>query len=239
MVPDAHAPALAPPSSADVDQQLKTAQQIFDTVLKADEHQDNKASRILGAVAFLLAASGAALTFTLPTAAKIEDRVKALSGAEYLTYFHPGLISFAILLVSLLVGVSFYLLALGPSFNWHRNNQQQDLNDPASTLLFFEEVGKQSGATLKEFIRSSTSDSLKERLITNLTHEAVLIAQKTKRKVGFMERGSLFFRYGISWGIPLILSVFSTEKWWSILTFALALFLPEILRRFFSGPRTS
>lgn len=200
MLPDVPAPA--PPVSVDLDQQLKTAHQIFDTVLKADEHQDNKASRILGAVAFLLAASGTVLTFTLPTSGGAE-RMKLLISRDYLTYFHPGLISFAVLLVSLLVGVSFYLLALGPSFNWQRNNQKQNLNRPNATLLFFEEVGKQSGADLETFIRGSNPDALKNRLITNLAHEAVLIAEKTRRKVGFMEWGSRCFRFGISWGMGL------------------------------------
>lgn len=215
-------------NNADLDARQKLAQQVFDTIIKANEHQDNKASRIIGSVSFLLAASGAVLSFSLPTSGGT-DRVRSLLNSPEQTYVfgvHPALLSFSIFVGFVVIGVLLYLNALGPSFNWKREKEPQDLNKTESTILFFEEVGKHRPIDLIDHISNSPLDDVKRQIIGNLAAESVLVAQKLKGKVAFLQVGSIFFRFGIPWLIPLLVSNYSRSVRVTLLTYALAISIP-------------
>lgn len=222
-----------PPESQDLDSRQKIAQQVFDTVIKANEHQDNKANRIISSIAFLLAASSAVLAFSLPSSAT-GGRFRGLFSPDYLFGSHPALLSFAFFVILVLAGVIFYLNALGPSFNWNSNREPQNLNKEKSTLLFFEEVGKHDVDSFKKHITASDIDALKRQLIGNFAAESVLISQKLKGKVAFMSFGSVMFRFGVPWLIPMVFSNYSTEAGITLLTYIVAVAIPLLATGWFS-----
>lgn len=117
------------------------AEKSFKTVMEADVHVDNKASRILGAMAFLTAAAASifAKVYSVgSTTSEIQEKLTqkltpilgsadpavindlALSIQEpHATIFGIdwALISFSIYMICILIGASLYLAALGPSLN--------------------------------------------------------------------------------------------------------------------------
>lgn len=207
----------------DLESRQKIAQQVFDTVLKANEHQDNKANRIISSIAFILAASVTILVFTLPASGN-PPRANPLFASTYFLHVHPALLSFSIFLILVLSGVVCYLNALGPSFNWPKT-ETSDVSDKRSTLLFFEVVAKYDVVDLEKYFLESSRIELRERIIFNLLNESILIAQKTTKKVDFMKYGSLCFRFGLPLSIPLILSNYSTQTGFTVSTFSISLAL--------------
>lgn len=202
---------------------FELAEKSFKTVLDADIHLDNKASRILSAIAFLTIA-------TVSIFAKIYS-LKAESGVEILDY-DLAIISFIAYILFVLLGSGLYLFALGPSLNipsWLRNESKanEKNNNKVKSLLFFNSISALTEETWFYYWQQSRNQ-IQEEMLNNLIKESYLIAQKTKNKNDSMSLGSVFFRIAIACLIPLLascLNVSSTVTWIYICTGFLFLFI--------------
>jgi hypothetical protein len=213
---------------------LDLAEKSFKAVLDADIHIDNKASRILTAIAFLTAATTAILNkayeFPQPNAPRNAMRLGNLD---------VSLVAFSGFLLCILVGAAFYLAALGPSLNvpgWLGGS-----SDRVKSLLFFELIGTldqkawtehwgwQQG-TDKQWSRvnqgdhEDLSENLSSAMEQNYIYETWLLAQKARTKVRFMSVGSVLFKFGLVFQAPLVATLFTTDLKWGWLAFSLGIF---------------
>jgi hypothetical protein len=214
------------------------AEKSFKTVLDADIHIDNKAGRILAAVAFLTAACTAifAKAYNLPDPSRPRD-VMDLAGLEV------SLLSFSAFLLCILTGALLYLAALGPALNIP--DSLKGAEHEVKSLLFFETIGDLTESSwvdhwgLQRTNRVWTvkpdakpEDVLSLEMTGNFLYEARLIAQKIQTKILFMGIGSFLFKLALVFLAPLVASLFTAEARWgwaaftlgiSILLFAFAL----------------
>ena len=137
-------PAVAPKntsSSQHVDDEpyMKLAEASFRTVLEADLHEDDKATRILSAVAFLTAvATGLFVSVysSSPSEATLEQALQPVQALNKLSssqiaqiasqasqnlqkspFITVAVVLFSLYILCVLIGAIFYLVALGPNLN--------------------------------------------------------------------------------------------------------------------------
>lgn len=181
---------------------FELAETSFKTVLDCDVHEDNKASRILTAIAFLTAATAA--TFNLYNSFFVKDLQKPdIFGLDL------GLFAFSLYMFFIILGVVLYLTALGPSLNvrsWLRGN-----SDNITSLLFFDAIARVKEEKWSNYWLNQESENLQNEMAKNLIHESYLIAEKVKIKYSRMAIGSFFFKIAIAFLIPLIVSLFPSE----------------------------
>jgi hypothetical protein len=211
---------------------LDLVEKSFKTVLDADIHQDNKAGRILSAIAFLTAAATTLFTrqYTpgmskmqlnnilsqelspyinaklLPVA--INSLEKKLSqNYQFVKIEDIALWSYWIYMLFVVLGAGLYLCALGPSFNISsslRNNK-----NGLPSLLFFEVIASSTVEEWnKEWDTQKSTGLIHQKMQENLQYETYLIAQKTRIKVTLMSIGSFCFRLSLASLIPLSASLF-------------------------------
>lgn len=209
-------PSGTPPAPREYDEaDMKLAEISFKTVLDADIHQDNKANRILAAMAFLTAA--AAQIFARASTASTSGSAPTLAIAG-LTINVP-LIAFSVYMFLVLSGVLIYLNALGPSFNIPSHFRAHAAS-PVRSLLFFDKIAELERDNWLNHWSSGSTQQLRHQMAQSFLFETHLIAEKTKTKVFFMSIGSRLFRSAIPFLSPLIGSMFSQEPkwfWFSIL----------------------
>jgi hypothetical protein len=215
---------------------LALAEASFNTVLDADKHEDEKAGRILSAMAFLTAAAAGAFAIAYSPGPSTEQLQQTLtqSLSQYvtatqlpsavnsivqnlskpqLTIFgvNMPLIIFSAYIFFVLLGATLYLSALGPSLNipsWFRSGSTR-----VNSLLFFKSIAAlEKEAWSDHWIKHSTAEQLHEEMLSNYIDESRLIAQKAYAKVILMSIGSLFFKISILLFIILMASLFSPSS---------------------------
>lgn len=196
---------------------LKVAETTFKTVLDADVHQDNKANRILSAMAFLTAAAAQifARAYVQPVAGQQVGSISTISILG-LTVNVP-LAAFAAYILFVLLGVLVYLNALGPPLNISSRLQARGSSpstNKVSSLLFFDRIGETSANTWQQHWRETETSALCHQMTENYIFESHLIAEKAKTKVTFMSLGSNLFKTAIPFLSPLVMSMFSAEVRW-------------------------
>lgn len=212
----------------------KLAETSFKTVLDADIHLDNKASRILSAIAFLTAAASAifarayypvqitpelqqVITRSLSpylNAAQIFSTVSTVTQNLQklrlsLFGFDLALLSFSAYIFFVILGSALYLAALGPSLNLQGEFRKQHKDKSVKSLLFFDKIAEINKDKWLNYWADNTAYQLLEDQKNNFIYETYLIAQKTKTKVQLMSIGSICFRLGFFCLVPLIASLFS------------------------------
>jgi hypothetical protein len=228
------------------------AETSFKTVLDADIHLDNKASRILSAMAFLTAASAAifakAYSPNLITQDIQQKLIHSLSSyinssilpsvinATLQDYQKQNLVifgldlalfSFAFYILFVLLGSGLYLYAIGPSLNipsWLRNSNNREVNNSVKSLLFFKSISSVE-QKIWQTQWQGESNKIQDIIKDNFLQESYLIAQKATTKDTLMSGGSLFFRLAIAFLIPLVFSLLSLDSDSKILAIYLGLFL--------------
>ncbi len=211
-------------SEKDLNERIKLAEISFKTVLDADLHEDDKASRILGAMAFLTAVatglfvsvyssspSESALTQALKSyvpSAELSKRVSdVMANSEKPEYIIIAtIIAFALYITSILIGAFFYLIALGPNLNRpnlpkpkddkYLSSQNPSEQSEPSSLLFFEKIIKDEN-NWTSYWKCRSNIEVQKKLLTNYIKESFLIAQKTADKVHLMGIGSWFFKFAV------------------------------------------
>lgn len=178
---------------ADVKSVLPLARWSLETVTHLTEYEDEKANRILTAIAFLSALVGvvfAAIVQRYPFSA-----ISKLGGSG--EQFAPRLL----LTVYCLFGVYFVLLALGTALTlWAVRPRfripaiwKSPKPTPAS-MLFFEEILKVSGRNWASAFTTTSPEKLELEYTKNSILETYLIAQKIPKKLQPLTKaGWLFF----------------------------------------------
>lgn len=195
---------------------LKLAETSFKTVLEADVHQDNKANRILAAMAFLTAATAAifnkAYSATTPTAEASTSQQPQL----ILWDLNISLVAFTAYMFFVLLGAALYLIALGGgALNLPaRFGSGSGSGSTVKSLLFFEKIGALNEDTWKGHWSTSTSiETLQTQMFDNYIFETRLIAEKVRAKVFWMYVGTTLFKAALLSLIILIASLFASNEY--------------------------
>jgi hypothetical protein len=220
-------------AKADFKERIQLVEASFKTVLDSDMHHDDKAGRILSAMAFLTAAAagifsvaynpGSSTTLKqtltqilLPyvSTAQLPSAVNSVAEGlqkPSLTIFglSTPVLAFSAYIFFVLVGVALYLGALGPSFNrpsWYRRRSQE-----VYSVLFFQNIGALKEEAWSDYWLNgqNTLAQLQDQMVKNYIDECRLIAQKLQAKVTLMSLGSLSFRVAILFLVILMAALFS------------------------------
>lgn len=196
------------------DDRIKLVEASFKTVLDSDLHEDDKAGRILSAIAFLTAAAAA----VFGAAGNLQKTPSTIFG------LNASVIAFSAYLFFVLVGAALYLGALGPSFNrpsWFQSRSQR-----VYSLLFFQNIGALDEKAWSDYWLNDerTLAELQDLMVKNYIDEGRLIAQKLQAKVTLMSLGSLSFRVAILFFVVLMATLFSPDSGVVWLVFLLGLF---------------
>jgi hypothetical protein len=174
---------------ADVDQVLQLAKWSLESVTHLTEYEDEKANRILTAIAFLSALVGVAFAaiaqrYPFATLNTAGPRV----GWCLLTTIYC---LFAVYFLLLTIGAALTLWAVRPRFRipgvWKHTKK-----DPAS-FLFFQEILKVSGKDWASAFTQSSREKLQLEYAKNSILETYLIAQKIPQKLRPLNKGVLLF----------------------------------------------
>ncbi len=180
----------AAPKAPDVSNHLKLAETTFKTVLDADVHQDNKASRVLSAMAFLTAATAAVFGRAYPASPLPQPLL--LPGMAL--YLRP--LAFVCYISLILIGSALYLAALGPSLNIPPRLRADRTSTEVNSLLFFNMIAAIDEMSWQEVWKRDVAD-LQRKMLESYIRESRLIAQKAQSKFVLMSLGSLSFRLAL------------------------------------------
>lgn len=195
--------------NAPLDKRIQLVEASFNAVLNSDLHEDDKAGRILSAIAFLTAAAAGIFSAAYSPNLGGATLNRTLQQSP-LTIFglNASVLAFSAYIFFILIGAVLYLGALGPSFNrpsWFGNRSQQ-----VHSLLFFRNIGALDAATWSNYWLKdgNTLAELQSKLVENYIYECWLIAQKEEAKVTLMSLGSLSFRIAILFLVMLTATLF-------------------------------
>lgn len=205
----------APFADQNFDDRVKLVEASFKTVLDADLHEDDKAGRILTAMAFLTTAAAViynvAYPFNTPTTAR---------GASLtLLSLNISVLALYLYIFFVLVGAIFYLGALGPSLNKPTKPKEE-----VPSLLFFHSIASLENEKWSDHWKDHSMKELQEQMVQNYIKECLLIAQKVNAKVTLMSWGSIFFRVAILFFVVLMAALFSPDSGVVGLVFLFGLF---------------
>jgi hypothetical protein len=174
----------------------KLAEISFKTVMEANVHQDNKANRIVSAMAFLTTAMATVFT-------------KIYNFEKY--PFDATLISFSLFVLFIVLGTACYLNALGPSFNLAGFRKlKEEKTDPKPdkiripSIIFFQKLAEVDQKTFVDHWKQDPK-SLVNEITRNYIYETYFVAEKIKTKVAHMQLGSIFYKAALS-TVPSYLS---------------------------------
>jgi hypothetical protein len=188
----------------------QAAQRSLDAVTHLTEYEDDKANRILTAMAFM-SAFAAVIFAVVPSRYPLSMplillRAGAQADAFFLLAVYGSFIAFAL---TLTIGVAFVLHAVRPRFNVPKA-WKPDGTKPAS-LLFFEKIVEVSPADwANAFVGAQKSDLLATQ-VKNSVLETYLIAEKIEAKMRWLSIGvKLFFASTIilAFLLPLVAATF-------------------------------
>jgi preprotein translocase subunit Sss1 len=230
---------------------IELAEATFKTVLDADYHLDDKASRILSAMAFFTAAAAAIFAkaysatttqdelrsrvasgiapFTVQgasSAAVVESVINSVQRptAQILGY-DLSLLAFLGYMFSAIVSAGFYLAALGPSLN--RPSKWLASTKTIRSRLFYDFIAQVDEAVWNEQWTSASAPmpSLLQEFQNNYVFESRLLAEKARAKYLWLSFGGLFLRLALLCLVVLSTSLFTSQArtvgWVSMLGCAL------------------
>ena len=168
--------------------QHKLAREVFEIVLRATEHEDDKANRLLFAMAFLTAA-----------ASGFYSQVKGVPAQSVVLgrSLDTTTLTFVAFLVMVVIGTVLMLAALGPKFNliegWRKPiRTAEDAKD--GSLYFFEAIAR---TEYSRWLEMWNDPNIEDVATSHLINEAFLIAKKTQYKVAMMSVGRSFYKLSL------------------------------------------
>jgi hypothetical protein len=217
---------------------VELAEATFKTVLDADYHLDDKASRILSAMAFFTAAAAAIFAkaysstmpqyelrsriakalapFTIqgaPSSTTVVDSVISNIAAPSAQLFgHDlSLIAFLGYMLFVIISAGFYLAALGPSLN--KPSGWLASTKTIRSRLFYDFIAQVNENDWSEHWTSATAPiaSLHQEFQDNYVFESRLLAEKARAKYLWLSFGSLFLRLALLCLIVLTVSLFASR----------------------------
>ncbi|MBS1807644.1 MAG: hypothetical protein JST84_05575 [Acidobacteria bacterium] len=210
--------------------QKELAAGVMSGVIDIDKHLDDKASRILSAMAFLTAAAAAIFAKAYSpslTTEQVKDKIRPFLTPDVVSAIEKSqwdlgsatiggtewsVITFSVYMLFVLVGSVLYLSALGPFLNipkaWKlqlRQDRSQNKDEKLSSLLFFYFISEVNPQDWEKYWKEDrTVDQLQSEITDNYIGESLKIAQNAKTKYNFMSVGNWFFVIAIFCLIALI-----------------------------------
>jgi len=165
--------------------------EIFDHLYDMLRHEDEKANRILGAMAFITVAAAA---LSIPF---FEGKIG--TGLKFFN-LGLGLFLFFIFLILIAIGTLFLLSALGPLLHI-----TTDFVEPSErkkklrvrSLLYFENI---TGITIEEwtkFFRETDEDDFYEKICNDHIIKSYTLANRTKYKAKCIKSSKIFYRFSL------------------------------------------
>src|SRR5437763_2496252 len=179
---------------------IQLAETTFKAVLDADYHLDDKASRILSAMAFLTAAAAAIFAKAYSSGIPGTTRVLVFG-------WDLSLVAFLSYMLLVLIGAAFYLAALGPALNkpsgWLISGASE-----VRSRLFYDFIARVHPDAWSRYWKSLTAEVLQNKIQEDYIFESRLLAEKARAKFLWMSFGSVFFRVALICLINLVASLF-------------------------------
>jgi hypothetical protein len=213
---------------------IELAETTFKTVLDADYHLDDKASRILSAMAFFTAAA-AAIFAKAYTPSLSENELRTRIGRALSQYaiqdssvvdgvinnlratsvqlfgYDLSLVAFLGYMIFAVVSAGFYLAALGPSLNkpseWLASAQK------VQSRLFYDFIAQVDNTVWTQQWSQGTAPiaNLQSEFERNYIFESRLLAEKARAKYLWLSFGALFLRLALLCLIVLAASLFASR----------------------------
>lgn len=177
---------------------LQVTQRSLETVTHLTEYEDDKANRILTAMAFL-SAFAAVIFAIIPSRYPLSFPIILLRSesrweAYLLLATYAGFVLYAL---TLIFGVAFVLYGMSPRFNvpksWKPDGKVAEDKKPASRLFFGKIIEVSPTAWANSFVNVE-KDALLSAYVKNSVLETYLVAQKIVPKVKWLKRGVALFQ---------------------------------------------
>lgn len=194
--------------------------EIFDHLYEMLRHEDEKANRILGAMAFItLAAAALAIPF-------FEGSIGI--DLEFF-YVSLGVFLFFVFLILVTIGTLFLLAALGPLTNiqtvWVEPSEK-DKEPRIPSLLYFKEISAKSIEEWTGYFRETDDKDLCEKICNDHIVKTYTLANRTKYKAKCIKSSKVFYRASLIVLLLFVLSGFcidySSFFYWTFVILAAA-----------------
>ena len=153
------------------------------------EYEDEKANRILTAIAFLSALAGAIFVGLVPK--NQNGALLPYSNWNWSVWWYYAF--FAIFLFFLALGTILVVFALKPRFNipriWRKEPNSNSKSENPDSFLFFEQILKVGPEGWAKSICNKDSDELKTIYIRCNIAETYLVSEKIRTKLKFLQPG--------------------------------------------------
>jgi hypothetical protein len=189
-----------PADNDELDALTALSERSLKEVKSLTEYEDNKAQRVLAAVAFL--AAFAAGIFAVSSRSLIEAKVLAISISPQLPINWLGLAlfgGFALYGVLLLSGAGTVLYAIAPRFNVP--STWKPAKEFPSSFLFFKPILEVAPEKWVNAFAASDTTRLRQEYIKNSVIETYLVADKIRTKMVPLTRGVNI----LTWSIAVLL----------------------------------
>jgi hypothetical protein len=193
--------AWQPELNSDLECRFQLSEKSLAEVKHLTEYEDEKANRILTAVAFLSALAGVLYIGLLP--GDMTDSMQA----GWRAWLAPVLyhVFFGLYGLCTVAGAIFVIKAVRPRFNIPEGWAGSQRADPAAypqpelppSFLFFEMILKVSPAAWARAFTMTAADDLKIHYLKNYIHESYLVADKIRAKLKPLQRGTWLLQVGV------------------------------------------
>jgi|GEM_PF-2549352 hypothetical protein len=196
--------------------------EVFDHLYAMLRHEDEKANRILGAMAFIaLAGSALAIPFFEAT---IGTQLKVFG-------ISLGLLLFFAFFVLLTVGTLFILAALGPVVHikatWVEPEEKKKKRWLPS-ILYFKDISNVSMEEWTGYFKETDEADLVEKLCRDHVAQSYALANRAKYKAKCIKTSKIFFRFSLIFLLIFIMSGFCLDfqrfHFWSCIIFSVGFF---------------
>lgn len=184
--------------SNDYEKKHQLAKEIFDQVLSATMHEDNKAGRIIVSIAFL-----AGVTSSVFSKFSSEEIHFMFLGRDLISIF------FLLFIICVVVGSLYIMNAIGPSFNipktWKKNgkNGKKESSSMSTeeyvplSLYFFKLIAEEDRSKWMSYFEQVEVDALLQKASNDYLYEAHLISEKIQDKVESIRIAKGFYMVSI------------------------------------------
>lgn len=188
--------------AAELTKKTGIAEKSLRDVVHLTEYEDEKANRILTAVAFLSAFAAVLFTETMgdfPFAAPTPGGCAWQIHVIYPYFYYWSFAAYALLMTW---GAVLVIKGIGPFFNIPAIIET---GDKVKSLLFFKLILGATPQAWAENYRDKTPQQLEQQLFENYVVESYLVAGKIPYKIAFVELGTKYFYWS-----TIILMIWAT-----------------------------
>lgn len=194
-------------SNANDDIKHGISKEIFDHIIDMLKHEDEKANRILTAMAFLTVAAAA---ISIPF---FENKIGLIVVSLDLNL---GWLLFFLYVVLVVIGTFFMLAALGPILfiprMWGETSKDGE-KDKIRSLLFFEKITEMKREDWTNFFNTSCASEISNKVFKDRIYESHILAEKVDYKVKCIGKANFLYRFALLVIWLLILSALTKDPY--------------------------